>query len=383
MAAVNAADQIGYRRLMLLIDFFGSAEVVWKAKETALKYAGLPENALNSLINFRSENPDFPERVAEDCAAKKMNLCTVNDEEYPAILKEIHYPPPILYYRGEIKPTAERIAMVGSRKSTNYGERVAFMISEELATAGITVVSGAAYGIDTCAHRGALKHGRTVAVLGNGLNFKNSNAKDKMLEEIAENGVVMTEFEPNMQPSATTFPPRNRIIAGLSRGTVVVEAGEKSGALITSTFAADQGRDVFAIPGGIFAEMSAGCNKLIRDGAHLIRNAKDIFDYYENDVPEIFEAGQNQLPKPVKKFRKVEEKLFDTEEKTSPKVATKPLPEGKAGEVFAAIPADGFITQDEILMKVDSVESRELPQLLIKLELGEYITGENLRYKRI
>ncbi len=383
LAALSGANGIGYRRVTKMIEFFGSAETAWKLSDYELEKIGLPASALNSLLNFRRQNPDFPEKLARDCTDGKMNLCTVADEDYPPILKEIQYPPPVFYYRGKLLPEVNRIAMVGSRKSTNYGERAAFMFAEDLAAAGLTVVSGAAYGIDTCAHRGALKTGRTVAVLGNGLNWKNNPAKEKLLDEIAENGVVISEFEPNMQPSAITFPPRNRIIAGLCAGVIVVEAGIKSGALITTNYAADYGRDVFAIPGSIFSEMSKGCNKLLYDGAKAVTDARDVLEFYSIEIPQK-NFRSVSTPTPPEKISRPEKKLpVQVELKSSPELPPKEKPEGKAAEVFDAIPPDDFITSEEILIKTESVEPGELPRLLLQLELRNYIVKENEKYKRI
>ena len=255
------------------------------------------------------------------------------------------------YYRGKLRPQAQRVAIVGSRENTAYGQSVALELGRDLAAAGVTVVSGAARGIDTFAHRGALQTGRTVAVLGCGINVIFPRENRKLLEQIAENGVVLSEFPPQMPPNQGTFPTRNRIIAGLSRGIIVVEAGKKSGALITVKYAGIYSRDVFAIPGQVYAEKSEGCNELIRDGATLIKNAQDVLDEYDLVVEKI--------PEP-------ELDLPDT-----------------AAKVLEVIPRDRFITDEEILNLLDYITFGELSEITFDLELKHCIEEDDLgRYRR-
>ena len=216
----------------------------------------------------------------------------------------------------------------------------------------MTVVSGAARGIDTFAHRGALKTGRTVAVLGNGINFIFPRENKKLIEEITERGIVMSEFPPQMIPNHGTFPQRNRIIAGLSRGVIVVEAGEKSGALITSDFALDSNRDVFAIPGQVYAAKSRGCNELIRAGATLIKSARDVLNEYN-----ITARTENKIVKAVEV-------------------------EGIAAKVLEIIPFDNFITDDEILMRVEEIDFSELSNIMLELEMKGCVVEDAGRYKK-
>jgi len=256
------------------------------------------------------------------------------------------------YYRGTLEPFAQRIGIVGSRQNTPYGQSVALELGEQLAAAGLTVVSGAARGIDTFAHRGALRSGRTVAVLGCGINVVFPRENKNLLEQIAERGVVMSEFPPQFPPNPGTFPTRNRIIAGLSRGVVIVEAGTKSGALITSTYALEYNRDVFAIPGQIYAAKSQGCNELIREGATLIKSAQDVLNEYDIKL--------NAPPKVVKPVTL----------------------EGVAAKIFDVIPSDAFITEDEILMQVEEVNPSELTGILLELDMKGCVVEETGRYKR-
>jgi len=202
----------------------------------------------------------------------------LEDEKYPEALKNIYSPPRELFYKGDLlKEDSNAVAIVGSRKCSLYGMQVAEKIAFELATRGITVVSGMAKGIDQAAHRGALKaKGRTIAVMGSGFNHIYPAGSEKLAQEIAESGAVITEYSANTKPLRMNFPKRNRIISGLSNGIVVVEAAEKSGSLITVDFALDQGKDVFAVPGRIDSAVSRGTNLLIQNGAKMVVNIDDI-----------------------------------------------------------------------------------------------------------
>ena len=361
VAVVSAARHLGSVRVQKLIEIFGSAQAVWEAELGELERAGLPQNALQSFIDFRAKNPDAPAKLIDYCDEKNIGLCSIFDEDYPPILKEVPAPPPVFYYYGTLEPFAERIAMVGTRNNTEYGKRVAFEMAEDLAAAGITIVSGAARGIDYFAHTGAMKFGRTVAVLGCGISYAFAMPNRKLIEEIAENGVVMTDFNPSQTPSKETFPPRNRIIAGLSRGVVVVEAGKKSVALITCGFAGDYGRDVFAVSGNVDLPKSKGCNALIRDGAILVRNAEDVLEFYnwaQNKSAEKIISDTKPINKEFVKLEGVEKKIFD------------------------AIPSSDFINIDEILMAVDDVALNEISQILLQLEMKNCIVEQDGNYKR-
>ena len=356
MAAMGGADGLGNKSIALLVKFFGSAKAAWSADVADLLNSGVRKNALGAFITFRSEHPDAPENLMNYCGRQKINLCSIVDEDYPPILKEINAPPMFFYYRGKLEPLAQRIGIVGTRHNTAYGQSVALELGEQLAAAGLTVVSGAARGIDTFAHRGALKTGRTVAVLGNGINYIFPPENKKLLEEIAERGIVMSEFPPQLPPNKNTFPQRNRIIAGLCKGVIVVEAGEKSGALITSTHAGDYGRDVFAIPGQVYAEKSVGCNELIRDGATLIKNAGDVLNEY--NIETICAADK----KP--------------EDKTPVEV------EGTAAEVLKIIPFDRYISDEEILELIEEINPSDLPEVMLELEIKGCVIEDAGRYKR-
>ncbi len=352
MAALGGAEGLGNKSISALVKFFGSAKAAWSADIADLFKTGVRKNSLGAFIEFRAKHPDAPENLAAYCARQKIGVCSIGDDDYPPILKEIDSPPMSFYYRGKLEPFVQRIGIVGSRQNTPYGQNVALELGEQLAAAGLTVVSGAARGIDTFAHRGALRSGRTVAVLGCGINVVFPRENKNLLEQIAARGVVMSEFPPQFPPNPGTFPARNRIIAGLSRGVVIVEAGTKSGALITSTYALEYNRDVFAIPGQIYAAKSQGCNELIREGATLIKSAQDVLNEYDIKL--------NAPPKVVKPVTL----------------------EGVAAKIFDVIPSDTFITEDEILMQVEEVNPSELTGILLELDMKGCVVEEAGRYKR-
>lgn len=284
LAALGMINGLGNKSIALLVKSFGSAKAAWFAGFDDLKKAGVRNNMLESLIAFRTYNPDAPDTLADYCARNSIGLCSIFDDDYPPLLKETDSPPTFFYYRGQLQPSATRVAVVGSRDNTTYGQRVALELGEQLAAAGVTVVSGAARGIDTFAHHGALKAGRTVAVLGCGLGCKHPRERAKFIDQVAENGVVISEFNLHVTPTAGTLVARNRIIAGLARAIVVVEAGIKSGALIAAKHAADYGRAVFAATGSIPAYVCAGCYDLVYNhGATPIKSAQDVLDEVAHD----------------------------------------------------------------------------------------------------
>lgn len=211
-----------------------------------------------------------------------MRKIALQDKSYPALLKEIHDPPKAIYIKGEIIPQDKvAIAVVGTRKCTPYGKRATDDIAGDLAKLGITIVSGLAEGIDTSAHKAALENkGRTIAVLGTGMDRQSfyPASNFSLLEKIAQNGAVISEYPPGTRGTKFTFPQRNRIISGLSLGTVVIEAPEKSGALITAALAIEQNREVFAVPGSIYEKNSQGPNRLIKMGAKSVIDIEDVLE---------------------------------------------------------------------------------------------------------
>ncbi|MDO4204746.1 MAG: DNA-processing protein DprA [Selenomonadaceae bacterium] len=283
LAALALADGLGGVSLARVMRFFDSAAEAW-LNGTVNDYlaAGLTMPQAKSVTAHASARRDLPQKLLELCDKRGITLIGIDEELYPRLLKEIYAPPVVLYCRGELRQEDSCLAMVGSRRMTPYGKKAAELIGNGLANAGVTVVSGAAYGIDGASHNGALKSdsGRTIAVLGCGVDVAYPQAHRRLLEEIAERGAVISEYPPGTPPQAAFFPMRNRIIAGMSHGTVVIEAAERSGSLITAELALSEGRDVFAVPGSIFSVTSEGTNRLILQGAKLVRSAADIIAEY-------------------------------------------------------------------------------------------------------
>jgi DNA processing protein len=229
---------------------------------------------------------------------KGITVVAIVDSSYPQLLAQIPAPPPVLYVRGALLPEDDlAIAMVGTRRSTSYGREVAGRIASGLAEAGATIVSGLARGIDAAAHNGAVKAGgRTIAVLGSGVDIIYPSEHQQLAERIIENGALISDYPPGRKPDAPNFPARNRIISGLSLGVVVIEAPNRSGALITVDFAADQGREVFIVPGSVLSENSAGCHRLLRDGARLVTCADDVLEDLRIGQRKEHAAVQQALP---------------------------------------------------------------------------------------
>lgn len=274
--ALTRVTGIGPRRFDRLMQAFGSARAVWEASAADLVAAGLDRRTTEALLAARRRVD--PAKEADNLQRIGATAVTKLDPRYPGRLAEIYDPPPVLYVRGELGPPDQpAVAIVGTRAATAYGRMAAEHIASGLGRAGVTVVSGLALGIDSAAHRGALEGGgRTVAVLASGLDRVYPAQNTRLAQQIAEHGALVSEFPLGIKPEATNFPRRNRLISGLASGTLVVEAGARSGALITAAFAAEQGRDVMAVPGSIFSPVSEGTNNLIRDGAVPVTRADDV-----------------------------------------------------------------------------------------------------------
>jgi DNA processing protein len=276
--AFNKVAGIGPARLSSLLAVCGSIEAAWKASIQQLLAANLDKRSQENLLLARRQLDLAAEwqRVVRAGA----HVLTWDDAGYPANLREIDAAPPVLYVRGELQPAdVMAVAVVGTRRASAYGREVTHLAATELAHNNITVVSGLALGIDTVAHRATLDGGgRTIAVLGSGVDQVYPLQNRELADAIVANGALVSEYPIGTRPEANNFPPRNRIISGLSRGVVIVEASQRSGALITAEFAAEQGREVFAVPGSILHPGSAGCNGLIRQGATPFLSVNDVLD---------------------------------------------------------------------------------------------------------
>jgi DNA processing protein len=292
----NMTPGIGPARLARLSDFSGSAEAAGQARLRDLVARGLAAQSCESLMTTRARLC-LDDEMAR-AAASTIQLICIEDPCYPVLLRQIPQPPPLLYVRGTLNPTDEwALAVVGTRSPTSYGKEATRRLVGDLASAGITIVSGLALGVDAVAHTATLEAGgRTIAVLGCGVDYLYPERNRPLAEEIMSNGALISEYPLGTLPTPANFPPRNRLISGMSCGTLVVEAGERSGALITVSFALEQGRDVFAVPGNIFSRTSAGTNRLIRDGAGLVSDAKDILEALNWTTATVQQEMQLTLP---------------------------------------------------------------------------------------
>jgi len=275
--AFHRIPGLGRVRFALLERYFGSLAEAWRAGPGALKAAGLDERTAQNIVQARPAIS--PEEEMERLERYRIQVLTLHHPAYPPRLREIDDPPPILYVRGELQPRDEwAVTVVGTRGATPYGRHVAHDFAWGLAKNGITIVSGLARGIDAVAHQAALEAGgRTLAVLACGLDMVYPPEHRGLAQRILAQGALLSEYPLGTQPKSEHFPRRNRIMSGLSLGTLVVEAGERSGALITARWALDQNREVFAVPGNVYQGRSRGTNRLIQDGlAKLVLSVEDI-----------------------------------------------------------------------------------------------------------
>lgn len=292
----NLVRGIGAARMQALMDHFGDVGLAWHAPADALRAAGLGTKVVENFLQVRS-NVDL-ELVWQQIQARGIKVVISEEAEYPVRLKEIELPPPVLYVQGDLQAEDEwAVAIVGTRRLTAYGRQVTTEIASMLARSGVSVVSGLARGIDGVAHKAALEAGgRTLAVLGSGVDRIYPPEHRKLAGEISRSGALISDYAPGTPPDGLNFPPRNRIIAGLSLAVVVVEAGESSGALITAKFAADQGREVFAVPGSITAPQSQGTNKLIQQGASPLLDPAEVLEALNLRRVHQYQAARKTLP---------------------------------------------------------------------------------------
>lgn len=272
----NLIKGIGAVRMQGLVAYFGDMESAWNADPAELVQAGLGAKLVERVLGARKQ-VDL-DQVWAKIEAQGIQIQTWAEEAYPARLREIEQPPPVLYIRGEyLVDDVFAVAIVGTRKVTPYGRQVTEEVASFLAANGITIISGLARGVDAIAHQTALKAGgRTIAILGSGVDKIYPPEHRGLAEQMMQRGAIISDYAVGTPPDASNFPPRNRIISGLSLAVVVIEAAETSGALITAEFAAEQGREVFAVPGSILAPQSKGTNKLIQNGALPLLSPNDL-----------------------------------------------------------------------------------------------------------
>ncbi|MBN2468907.1 MAG: DNA-processing protein DprA [Deltaproteobacteria bacterium] len=344
LSRISGVGNVIFKRL---IDRFQSPRKVFQAGVEELKQVdGIRTTTVQAITRFRGDAG--AEQESERIKNRGIAFLTLHDKRYPALLKTIYDPPPFLYVRGELRESDDQaLAVIGSRSASAYGRETTRRITRTLAQQGFTVVSGLARGIDSTAHQGALEAGgRTIAVLGSGIDVIYPPENTALAEKIAGQGAVVTEFPLGTPPEATNFPGRNRIISGLSLGTVIVEASMRSGSLITARLALEQGREVFAIPGNINSPWSRGTNSLIKEGAQLVMNAEDI-------IAEI-------LPQSARPHRS---------EEMEAAVFQKLSPEGK--KILDLMEADPL--HIDTLIQKSGLHSAQVSSILLDLELNGVI----------
>jgi len=335
---------------------------------------GVPREQLRRALKLRPRAPEIAARELERAARQDCRIITRIDAEYPRRLCDLALPPPVLYCRGRLGD-GPAIAVVGSRKMSPYGREATELFAARLAAAGITVVSGFARGIDSAAHRAALTiaDGRTVAVLGCGIDVEYPRGSTRLAAEVAGHGAVITEFPLGCRPLPWQFPIRNRVIAALAAGTLVVEAAQKSGSLITAHHALELGRDVYAVPGRIFDELSLGTNALMADGALVARCPEDILDSLPLALQgELFPTRPSARKRPAAQG---EPDQAPPDPGGAPSAPAEPAPTGVAGQVFEALPAGREQTAEDIAGRVGLPVDQVLGSLL-ELELGGWVRRE-------
>ena len=368
-----------------LLEHFGSPEEVYYAEPgDLLQVEGITADQAQALEN---KSLDRAQSILEECARKDIFLLTAQDALYPQRLKNIYDPPLLLYGRGSMPLFDEEaaVAVVGTRSCSPYGIRTAERFGFEMSKQGGLVVSGLARGIDAASQLGALRAGGlTAAVLGCGVDVVYPPENDRLYEDVAASGVLLSEYPPGAEPFGWHFPARNRILSGLCLATLVVEAPEKSGALITAATALEQGRDVFAIPGPLDAEGSVGCNRLIRDGAGLATESWDILREYQSRYPHKLHPDGEKLPPLPKKSE-----IFYPERSKKPKVAPSGLPvinvrrnaEGLTDDqikVLRILDDKEPMLTDDIALRAN-VPVRRILSAVTMLEIDGYTRQEGLR----
>ena len=374
---LNLVPGIGNHTIRRLLTAFGSAEQSVAATSAELaQIDGLTPDVRQQLIDGRSRAPLAQELELID--QHGCHIVTINDDAYPLLLKQIHDPPVLLYTIGDFSlQDTPSIAIVGSRSPTEYGKTISQQLSHQLAERGITVVSGFARGIDTCVHRGALEAGgHTIAVFGCGLSIIYPETNRGLAAEIVKSGALISEFPMTMPPRGKNFPRRNRVISGLTLGTLVVEASDRSGSLITARHAAEQGREVFAVPGQIFSGVSRGTHSLINQGATLINSVDDLLDALPQDYTGILRQESPETTRQLPPRRNQRSKRSDKATR-SQSVKTQPTPASQPKTVPNLTPDEQAVlsTMDAASVHIDQIaRDTQLPigkvsSLLVMLEL--------------
>jgi len=350
---LNGIRGFGPKTINKLLNKLNNLSELWSLNKKELKRLELSNKAAN---NFLQEKDNIENLNLENLFEERnIKFITILDSSYPQKLKNIYDPPPVLFFRGELNFSLPAVAVIGSRNSTLYGRKIAAQTASKLALKGINIISGMAKGIDSTAHKGALsvEAGITTAVLGNGFDYIYPSENKLLSERIEKMGLLLTEFNPQTPPTAGNFPRRNRIISGLADLVLVVEAGKKSGTLITVDYALEQGKDVMAVPVNIDRPTSVGCNKLIKKGAALYTGFQDILDYFKQFLEE--ESNRNDFQFSQVKMQKIYPKLDDKEKL-----------------LLKLFQHEVEIYYDDIL-KLSGIDADKLDKILVKFELMEII----------
>ena len=293
---LSRIEGISLKKKLELLKYYGKAERIFATdRETLKKSKILTKDNIERILEYIDEKILNDE--INELYRKNIKFISIKNEVYPSLLKEIYDPPLGLYVIGEMPEKDKKtVSVVGSRRCSEYGAANAYRFSKEMAENGITIVSGMAYGIDTCAHKGAIAAGgKTVAVLGCGVDVVYPKTNRELKSKIEANGCVISEYPPQTPPLAANFPVRNRIISGMSNATVVIEAGERSGTLITVGQALEQGRTIFSVPANITSEFSKGSNRLIKEGALVLLETSDILDELKIDKNNIIKENNTKI----------------------------------------------------------------------------------------
>ncbi|MDY0027603.1 MAG: DNA-processing protein DprA [Candidatus Humimicrobiaceae bacterium] len=326
-------------------------------------------DACDLNYDFTRNNWNSSQDVIDFVLRNKIGLLSIGDDDYPDMLRQIHLPPLLLFFKGDrIKKMEFSIAIVGSRKCTAYGKEAAMYISKNLSEMGIIIVSGLAAGIDSFAHRAALEgKGGSIGVLGCGIDLVYPPENRVLYEKIPENGSIITEFLPGTPPLKSNFPVRNRIISGLCQGVIVIEAGERSGAIITCEIALKQNREVMAVPGSIFSPSNKGCHRLIKEGAKLVENIDDILDEFSIYTGKIFKTRQENK---FSSKKEKENKDHDTNLN------------GNELRIYEYI---GYKSKSiEDIVKYSGIEVKEVLRILAYLEINGLIKEDSFnKYSRL
>lgn len=290
---LSRIEGVGIKRIQILLDYFQTAQAVWDAKrEQLLSIKGISEKIADILLSAKNEQA--LETWIDELEAKEIQFYSFRHPKYPSLLKEIYNPPIGIYVKGTLpEDEIDKVSLIGARRCSRYGANVAYQMAKDIVKANIVIVSGMAKGIDTVAHKGAIDgFGQTIAVLGCGVDVCYPTENKELMEQIINNGCLISEYPPGTQATRHHFPNRNRIISGLSKILVVVEAGKRSGTLITVDLALESGRDVFAVPGNVTSALSQGTNDLIKQGCPPVTESDDILIKlgitYKNEERETF-----------------------------------------------------------------------------------------------